>query len=200
MARFTNFKDKLTVLEMRDRLKERYGILLFDDLPLEIHKSRQKLHPVLNALRFVKKKTPKAMEVKSVKLKDGSLVLNGTTYGLENLDELPPDLFTDKLFTVNKKNITAFFRCYSPLSNHYRCKFEVNGESFSSMEKYIMIEKAWLFGDANTLDQMRKENDPVALKRLGKTVKNFPVKMWNEAIDSILARGLYAKFAQNDGL
>ena len=200
VARFANFKDKLTVLEMKDRLKERYGILLFDDLPLEIQKSRQKLHPVFNALRFVKENSQGNGPVKSVKLKDGSLVLNGKTYGLDNLDDLPPDLSTDKLFTVNKKDITAFFRCYSPLSNHYRCKFEVNGESFSSMEKYIMMEKAQIFGDVHTLDQMRNEHDPVTLKRLGKTVKNFDVRIWNEAIDSILARGLHAKFTQNDGL
>ena len=63
-----------------------------------------------------------------------------------------------------------------------------------------MMEKAQLFGDEQLLDQMRKEDDPVALKRLGKTVKNFDAKRWNEEIDNILAAGLQAKFTQNDGL
>ena len=137
--------------------------------------------------------------VRSVKLKDDSLVLNVKTYGLETLNDLPPDVATDKLFTINKKDITAFFRCYSPLSNHHRCKFEVNGELFSSMEKF-MVEKAHLFGDAHALDQTRREDDPVKLKTLGNTIQNFDAKAWNEEIDNILARGLQAKFTQNDDL
>ena len=200
LARFANFKDKLTVLEMKDRLKEKHGILLFDDLPLDIQRRHQKLHPVFKALRFVKENTQGNGPVTSVKLKDGSLVLNGRTYGVENLKELPPDVALDKLFTVTQDDTTAFFRCYSPLSNHYSCHFEVNGENYSSMEKFIMMQKAHLFGDDQSVEQMRMEDDPVALKRLGKTVKDFEPKKWNREIDNILATGLQAKFTQSDVL
>ena len=109
-------------------------------------------------------------------------------------------LWPHKLFTVTNEDTTAFFRRYSPLSNHYSCNFEVNGEIFTSMEKYLMTQKAKLFGDVQTLDQMRKVDDPVTLKHLGKSVKNFSAPTWNKEIDNFLTTGLYCKFFQNSDL
>ena len=200
LARFANFKDKLTAVEMKERIKEKYGILLLDDLPFEIQRNNKILHPVYKALRHAKDNSKGDRPVRSVKLKDGCIVLNGKSYGSENLKDLPPALATDKLFTVTNKDTTAFFRCYSPLFNQYSCNFEVNGEIFTSMEKYLMTQKAKLFGDVQTLDQMRKVDDPVTLKHLGKSVKNFSAPTWNKEIDNILTTGLYCKFSQNSNL
>ena len=155
---------------------------------------------MFKALRRVKDNSPVDRAIKSVKLKDGSLILNAKSYGLENLKDLPPSVATDMLFTITNEGITAFFRCYSPLSNHYGCNFEVNGEIFTSMEKYLMVQKAKLFNDIQTLERMRKEDDPVILKHLGKSVKSFNAVMWNKEIDTILTEGLNIKFTRNEDL
>ena len=200
LARFANFKDKLTALEIKEKIREKYGFLLFDDLPLDIEKANKKLHPVRQALRYVKENSDTDCEVRSVRLKHGSLILNGKSYGTDNLHTLPPSLQTDKLFTVTKEGITAFFRSYSPLSNHYKCSFQVGGETYTSMEKYLMIQKAKLFEDSQMLEQMKTEDDPVKLKHLGKMVKNFNSSTWMKEVDNILADGLYSKFSQNKDL
>ena len=134
--------------------------MLFDDLPLETQKSHKKLHPVFKALMQVKDNSPIDGAVKSVKLKDGSIILNGKSYDLDSLKDLPPTVATDKLFTITNEGITVFFRCYRSLSNHDCCNFEVNGKIFTSMEKYLMVQKAKLFNDIQTLEKMRKEDDP----------------------------------------
>ena len=200
LARFANFKDKLTALEMKEKIRAKYGILLFDDLPLDIERAHKKLHPVLQALRHVKETSGSESEVRSVRLKNGSLILNGRSYTQNNLHELPLSLQTDKLFTLTNEDKTAFFRGYSPLSNHYECKFEVRGETYTSMEKYLMVQKAKLFKDVQILEQMKTEDDPVKLKHMGKTVKNFNSAAWIKEIDIILYDGLYSKFSQNKDL
>ena len=63
-----------------------------------------------------------------------------------------------------------------------------------------MIQKARLFGDSDTLKKMESEDDPVALKHLGKTIKDFSASIWKENIDGLLAKGLSAKFTQNEDL
>ena len=152
-------------------------------------------------LRFAKENSdPQAEIVKSVRLKNGSLVLNGKPYNMENLKDLPEPLDLDKLFTVTNRGITAFFRSFSPLSNHYRSNFEVKGQKYTSMEKYLMTQKAQLFGDNEALEQMKKEDDPVTLKKLGKAVKNFSASTWISNADQFLMEGLQAKFSQNKDL
>ena len=82
LARFANYKDKLTALEMKEKIKEKYGILLFEDLPREIEQKHKDLYPVLKALRHVKESSgPDSDRVKTARLKDGCLVLNGKRSG-----------------------------------------------------------------------------------------------------------------------
>ena len=60
---------------MKDRLREKFGIFMFEDLPQAIEQQHKKLYPVLQALRFAKENSdPQAEIVKSVRLKNGSLV------------------------------------------------------------------------------------------------------------------------------
>ena len=198
MARFAHFKDKLTALEMRAKLKDKHGILLFDDLPEEIDKSQRKLHPVFKALQHVKESCPDVLQ--TVKLKNGKLILNGVYFDLDTLDKLPEDVSLDKLFTPSKDGTTAFFRCFSKLSNHYNSSFTVKGTQFSSMEQFLMYSKATFFGDGESSAKIMMDNDPENIKRLGRSVKNFDQHKWNKQMDECLFEGLSAKFEQNPEL
>ena len=63
-----------------------------------------------------------------------------------------------------------------------------------------MLQKAHFFGDTDAAQQMKMEDDPVKLKRLGKNIKNFNSSAWKAQIDRVLVEGLHAKFSQDDNL
>ena len=201
LARFANYKDKITACQMRDKLKEKYGVTLVDDMPQVFQKAHDKLYPVFKAIQNVKQNpsTDDAL-VNSVKLRNGQLVINGQSFDTDSLDKLPEPLSIDKLFNISRNGITAFFRSYSALSNHHMCRFQVNDTVYSSMEKYLMHMKANLFGDADSAAATLVEDNPVRLKQLGKKIKNFKASVWLKESDSVLDKGLTAKFSQNENL
>ena len=63
-----------------------------------------------------------------------------------------------------------------------------------------MCQKAVLFADNVSLQNIQRESDPVIIKQLGKQIQNFDKRRWEGAIDSILDKGLSAKFGQNPTL
>ena len=77
-------------------------------------------------------------------LKMDQLFVVGKLYRVDNLVSLPVDLKPEHLFTTTQHGITAFFTKNSPLSNHYSCKMQVNGEVYCCMEQYLMSSKAEL--------------------------------------------------------
>ena len=192
-------KSKLSALEMRKSLKDKHNILLFDDLPKELDEKRRNLNPVFKALKQVQSSAEGGV-VKDLKLKTGQLILNGEHYNIEDLHRLPEEVSLDRLFTQTQNDVTAFFRQYSRFSNHYKCKFVVDRVEYSSMEQYIMAEKARRFGDTQTLDKIMDADDPQVIKQYGHFVKNFKRSDWISEIDAVLTRGLTAKFGQNKEL
>ena len=87
VLRFANYKDKLSILEMRKSLKGQHNVLLFDDLPKDLEKQR-KLSPVFKTLKHLQSSAENDT-VKDVKLKTGQLVLNGEYYNMVELHRLP---------------------------------------------------------------------------------------------------------------
>lgn len=78
--------------------------------------------------------------------------------------------------------------------------FVVNGIEYNCAERWMMAEKARLFGDDENLQQVLMEKSPKKQKALGKTVKNFIDTKWNEHKDSIVYEGSLHKFSQNKGI
>ena len=72
LARFANYKDKITAFQMRDKLSEKYGVTLVDDMPQVFQKAHDKLYPVFKATQNVKQ-NPSIDDalVNSVKLRNG---------------------------------------------------------------------------------------------------------------------------------
>ena len=196
VARFANYKDKMLVLQLRNKLKEHHKIYLSDDLPTAVEAKHQDLYPVYIALRSLQHQCTDGF-VKSVKLISDKLWLNGTSYTTEDLGRLPENVSLDKLFNPSDKGITAFFRKFSKLSNHYPCIFVVKGERYSSMEKYLMSSKADFFGDRELVHKIAHEDNPVIIKKLGSRVRNYDRMAWQNEIERVLHEGLLAKFSQN---
>ena len=59
------------------------------------------------------------------------------------------------------------------LSNWYLSDFTIDGQKFSSMEQYMMYEKARTFGDMEIAVQIMETNQVGKIKSLGRLVKNY---------------------------
>lgn len=86
------------------------------------------------------------------------------------------------------------------LSNWYLSDFVYGGLSFSSMEQYMMYQKAICFHDEEVASQIKGTKDVSKIKALGRMVSRYDEHTWNGMRQIIVYEGLKAKFAQNETL
>jgi ribA/ribD-fused uncharacterized protein len=91
----------------------------------------------------------------------------------------------------NEKNGFLGNWCYSP--------FTKNNIHFINNEQYFMWSKQQLFDPTNISleNEILKTNNPKRIKDLGRLVKNFNEKVWDEKKYDIMKSGLLEKFSQN---
>lgn len=89
---------------------------------------------------------------------------------------------------------------YGFLSNWYLSDFQVDHVMYSSMEQYMMHQKALIFGDAETAEQILNTNQVGAIKALGRSVRHYEEHIWSGSRQIIVYRGLIEKFTQNPTL
>lgn len=89
---------------------------------------------------------------------------------------------------------------YGFLSNWYLSDFTVDGIKFSSMEQYMMYQKAVVFKDKDIASQILKTNDVARIKAFGKQVSNYNDTVWNGMRQIVIYKGLLEKFRQNEKL
>jgi hypothetical protein len=86
------------------------------------------------------------------------------------------------------------------LSNWYLSTFTKDGTEFSSMEQYMMYQKAICFNDKGIATKILKTSDVSEIKALGRLVSNYNENCWNGVRQIIVYEGLQAKFSQNKEL
>ena len=86
------------------------------------------------------------------------------------------------------------------LSNWYLSGFEVGNIRFSSMEQYMMYQKAACFKDEEIAEKILATTDVAVIKALGRQVKGYNDSYWNGVRQLLVYEGLKEKFAQNDDL
>ncbi len=86
------------------------------------------------------------------------------------------------------------------LSNWYLSDFEIDGIKYSSMEQYMMYQKAVLFHDHESAQQILETSNVGKIKALGRSVKDYDDLVWNGLRQIIVYHGLLEKFRQNDEL
>lgn len=89
---------------------------------------------------------------------------------------------------------------YGFLSNWYLSKFEVSGVVYSSMEQYMMYQKAICFHDEIVAGQILETDDVSIIKQLGRSVSGYDDTTWNGVRQIVVYEGLKAKFLQNEEL
>lgn len=93
-----------------------------------------------------------------------------------------------------------FWKPPSVFSQWTPSMFVVDGLEYCCAEQYMMSEKAKLFGDYKTFDQIMSTSNPKKHKELGRKVSNFNAKVWDDCALDIVIKGNTHKFQQNHGM
>lgn len=84
---------------------------------------------------------------------------------------------------------------FGVFSNWARSDFSIeDGTKFANNEQYFMYRKALLF-DKSAVNAILLEKNPMKVKKLGRLVKNFDEKIWNDHRIDAMKDGLRFKFA-----
>ena len=86
------------------------------------------------------------------------------------------------------------------LSQWYQCPFVVEGQYYNCAEQYMMAEKARIFGDEEIRQQILAEYSQMAMKKLGRKVRNYDDEIWKEKRFDVVVKGNIAKCSQNEKL
>lgn len=94
-------------------------------------------------------------------------------------------------------SVILFDKPPSPFSYWTRCVFRVDNIKYTSVEQYILAEKARLFGDGISRTNILRQSDPLFLTHIGRTIKGFKESVWLQHQRQIMIKGNLAKFLQN---
>jgi len=71
---------------------------------------------------------------------------------------------------------------------------------YENTEQYMMAYKALLFGDVYHFDKIMETTNPFAIKKIGRSIKNFDPDIWESHKFDIVVQGNRLKFTQNPTL
>lgn len=97
-------------------------------------------------------------------------------------------------------NDNCVFFWGGPFSNFYPAKIVVDGITYFCTEQYFMSKKALHFGDEETNTLIMQSTDPKTAKKLGRQVKGFIAKEWDNVSRTYMFEANYAKFTQHKRL
>lgn len=110
---------------------------------------------------------------------------------------------SDGIRNKNMRNVIGFHNpdeAYGFLSNWYLSDFVVDDVKYTSMEQYMMYQKAICFEDENIAVQILNTSNVGKIKALGRSVSNYNDSIWNGMRQVIVYNGLIEKFRQNEDL
>ena len=85
-------------------------------------------------------------------------------------------------------------------SQWHQSPMEIDGVKYNCCEQYMMHQKALLFGDQEIAEKIMNTSSPRDQKQLGRQIRGFDKGRWDAACVSIVYRGNFAKFSQNEEL
>lgn len=83
------------------------------------------------------------------------------------------------------------------LSNWYLSDFIADGIKFSSMEQFMMYQKAICFHDTAVAKQILDTEEVARIKELGRLVSGYDDNIWNGMRQIVVYEGLLQKFSKN---
>ena len=177
------------ILENRFDLPQ--GIYVDREYPIEIERKRKTLLPVLRAAKKL------SNYKKQSRLEDDKLILKGRTYNVNTLNQLPEELNVFKVTSRENENTVGFFGEINPLSNFHPSQFTHDGIQYISSEQLIQANKAKLFGDMETYNQILCCSSSLECKNLAKFIRNVDERKWEEVALSTCLPGIRSKLYQD---
>src|SRR5690554_8057485 len=83
-----------------------------------------------------------------------------------------------------------------PFSNWHPSPFRYKGNAFAHAEQFMMFQKAMLFGDLASAEEILKTQNPKKCKALGREVRGFVEKVWDQECEKIVGIVCREKFLQ----
>ena len=111
------------------------GIYINNEYPLHVKRIRDTLRLILR----LTKNNPQYKE--KSKLEGDHLVINGTNFGICNLNKLPSDLAPYKAAQKEDSSDIAFHGELNPYSNFHRSNFMLNDHQFHSQNNGSSIKR-----------------------------------------------------------
>lgn len=134
-------------------------------------------------------------------IRDYRIHINDTSYGVNELENLPKELRPSVSSTPGNQQVVIFFGKDSRFSNHHYSKFDIQGTTYATIEQYLAEKRAILAERQDLQDKAMASDDPVEAKRILNGLHgDRSDEEWENQRRDILFDGLLAKFQQNEDL
>ena len=184
--------DKEAFLSCKKKLPS--GIYANDKLPLHIKRRRDQLMPIYRLAKSIPHYRDKS------RLTNDKLIINGKTFQIEDIANLPTDLAAYKAAEKSNETHIIFSGELSPYSNFHHSPFTINGQQFHSGKQWIQYQKALTFGDSFKANQILQSKTPLECKKLGYTINGVNKEKWSDKDYEKCFDGIREKFLQNPPL
>ena len=188
---FATRDDKEMFLSNKRTLPD--GIYANEEFPIHIKRNRDRLRPILRLAKSLPQYREKS------KMVSDKLIINGISYGIDNIHTLPLELAAYKAAEKLNETHLVFAGELSPYSNLHKSPFTINGQEFHSSEQWIQYQKALAFGDSYTANLILQTESALDCKRLSYKIRVDIEKWRNEGYD-LCFDGVREKFVQNPPL
>lgn len=190
---FSNIRHRWAVWNRRGKIKfvQDIPIWLHEDLPKQLRNDNR----VLQRIAKVARMNPELYG--EVRVKDYKLNMNGQNYSTDDLHLLPKELSPQAVYSPRSDSALVFFTRNSPFSNHFPSNFSLEGLSFSCVEQYLAVQRAYLSQDKPLARRAMEQQDPAEHKVILNKLRNDHLEEWRRKVPELIRDALRAKFTQN---
>lgn len=167
---FQKKDDKQKLLENKRNLPT--GIYVNEEFPSHVKRDRDMLRPILKLAKSLYHYREKS------KLDRNRLIINGTSYTVQELHQLPTELAPYKASQKSIDSIIGFQGELSPWPNFHYSSFEIDNTKFNTAEHWIQYTKAKLFGDKVIVTSIINSETARDAKKLSYKIQGYDAKTW----------------------
>jgi len=109
-------------------------------------------------------------------------------------------LLTGRSFTISSVKHRSITSLQLDPCRRASASGRVTRKRYRWAEQWMMAAKARLFGDQEALASILGADEPLACKKIGRTVRNYDDVHWSSARFDLVVAGNIAKFGQNQPL
>lgn len=106
-------------------------------------------------------------------------------------------VFRNNVLAFQKGPLSNWFGAYDDQEGGFEIYFHWSWTKFNCGEQHIMACKAGIFNDNDSLQKIKESKDPREQKALGRKVKGFDQKIWDESKENVAYHTCLLKVLHN---